>query len=173
MWRRVYLVCTDGSVERIVSKFRLPTKRRITHDQHGATSQKAAFFIVTAVKTKNLTYYVTCSTMVCMCTRKLQQRDLRVFLSLDNSDMKSRISVNSVRCSITETALKTIARWLHSPSQCQLFNDSVFSKWLSKSISFHITPHFSPPNGDGHLTNNKRFYNTYSKLHFCEFWIPI
>jgi hypothetical protein len=31
-------------------------ERRITQDQHGATSQKTAFFIVTAVKTSNLTY---------------------------------------------------------------------------------------------------------------------
>jgi hypothetical protein len=31
-------------------------KRRFTQDLHGATSQKRAFFIVTAVKTSNLTY---------------------------------------------------------------------------------------------------------------------
>jgi hypothetical protein len=29
--------------------------RRFTHDLHGTTSQKTAFFIVTAVKTSNLT----------------------------------------------------------------------------------------------------------------------
>jgi hypothetical protein len=40
----------------------LPPKRRFTQDLHGATSQKTAFFIVTAVKTKNLTQsrYLSC-----------------------------------------------------------------------------------------------------------------
>jgi hypothetical protein len=33
----------------------VPLKRRFTQDLHGATSQKTAFFIVTAVKTSNLT----------------------------------------------------------------------------------------------------------------------
>jgi hypothetical protein len=32
----------------------VPPKRRFTQDPHGATSQKTAFFIVTAVKTSNL-----------------------------------------------------------------------------------------------------------------------
>jgi hypothetical protein len=34
---------------------RVPPKRRFTKDLHGTTSQKTAFFIVTAVKTSNLT----------------------------------------------------------------------------------------------------------------------
>jgi hypothetical protein len=33
----------------------VPPKRRFTQDLHGAISQKTAFFIVTAVKTSNLT----------------------------------------------------------------------------------------------------------------------
>jgi hypothetical protein len=33
----------------------VPPKRRFTQDLHGTTSQKAAFFIVTAVKTSNPT----------------------------------------------------------------------------------------------------------------------
>jgi hypothetical protein len=33
-----------------------PPKRRLTQDLHGATSQKAAFLILTPVKTSNLTY---------------------------------------------------------------------------------------------------------------------
>jgi hypothetical protein len=33
----------------------VPPKRRFTQDLHGATSQKTAFFIVTTVKTSNLT----------------------------------------------------------------------------------------------------------------------
>jgi hypothetical protein len=33
----------------------VPPKRRFTQDVHGATSQKTAFFMVTAVKTSNLT----------------------------------------------------------------------------------------------------------------------
>jgi hypothetical protein len=33
----------------------VPPKRRFTQDLHGATSQKTAFFIVTAVKTSNIT----------------------------------------------------------------------------------------------------------------------
>jgi hypothetical protein len=33
----------------------VPPKRRFMHDLHGATSQKTAFFIVTTVKTSNLT----------------------------------------------------------------------------------------------------------------------
>jgi hypothetical protein len=75
MWRRVDLVWTDGSGERIASIFRVeisanvsrwlhcsagdggdvPPKRRYTQDLHGATSQKTAFFTVTAVKTSDLT----------------------------------------------------------------------------------------------------------------------
>jgi hypothetical protein len=60
MWRRVDLVLTDVSEERILSIFRVeksnfgsayiylltlvPPKRRFTQDLHGATSQKTAFF---------------------------------------------------------------------------------------------------------------------------------
>jgi hypothetical protein len=42
-------------------KWRLyvPPKRRFTQDLQGATSQKTAFFIVTSVKTSNLTYFRT------------------------------------------------------------------------------------------------------------------
>jgi hypothetical protein len=51
MWRRVDPVkLTDVSEERIASIF-----RKISHDLHGATSQKMAFFIVTAVKTSTPT----------------------------------------------------------------------------------------------------------------------
>jgi hypothetical protein len=71
MWHRVDVVLTDVSEERIASIFRveekrrkstseepacrqyIPPKRRLTHYLHGATSQKTAFFIVTAVKTSN------------------------------------------------------------------------------------------------------------------------
>jgi hypothetical protein len=49
MWRRVDLVWTD-----------FPPKRRLKQDLHGVTSQKMAFFIVTAVKTSNITLYYTC-----------------------------------------------------------------------------------------------------------------
>jgi hypothetical protein len=70
MWSRVDLVWTDVSEESIVSIFKVPlsriflpwrwrryvpSKRPFTQDPHGATSQKTAFFIVTAVKTSNLT----------------------------------------------------------------------------------------------------------------------
>jgi hypothetical protein len=69
MWHRVDLVRTDVLEGRIASIFRVdkyaseeptsaggvPPKRRFTQDLHGATSQKTAFFIVTAVKTSNLT----------------------------------------------------------------------------------------------------------------------
>jgi hypothetical protein len=34
----------------------VPPKRRVTQELHSATSQKTAFFIVTAVKTLNLTW---------------------------------------------------------------------------------------------------------------------
>jgi hypothetical protein len=47
MWRRIDLVWPDVSEE-----------RRVTQDLHGATSHKTAFFIVTAVKTSNLTIIV-------------------------------------------------------------------------------------------------------------------
>jgi hypothetical protein len=57
MWHRVDMALTDVSNERIASI--VPPKRRLTLYLHGATSQKTAFFIVTAVKTSNLTYSVT------------------------------------------------------------------------------------------------------------------
>jgi hypothetical protein len=44
MLRRVALVTTDDSEE-----------REFLQEPHGVTSQKTAFFIVTAVKTSNLT----------------------------------------------------------------------------------------------------------------------
>jgi hypothetical protein len=47
MWRRIDLVLTD-----------VPSKRRFTHDLHSATSQKTAFFIVTVMKTSNLTIII-------------------------------------------------------------------------------------------------------------------
>jgi hypothetical protein len=83
MWCRVNLVWTDVSEVCITSIFRVeksvvcshllkpvprsriflpwrwrryvPPKRRFTQDKHDATSKKTAFFIVTAVKTSNLT----------------------------------------------------------------------------------------------------------------------
>jgi hypothetical protein len=45
MWRRVDLVSTDISEE-----------RQFTQDLHGTTSQKMAIFIVTTMKTSNLTF---------------------------------------------------------------------------------------------------------------------
>jgi hypothetical protein len=72
MRRRVDLVWSDVSEERGCShlltlvprswifppwrwRWCVPPKRRFTQDLHGATSQKTTFFIVTAVKTSNLT----------------------------------------------------------------------------------------------------------------------
>jgi hypothetical protein len=84
MWRHVEIVLTDISEERITSIFSsvapaklvrsrisscllprrwrryVPTKRRLRQFLHGATSQKTAFFIVTARKTSNLTYNIYC-----------------------------------------------------------------------------------------------------------------
>jgi hypothetical protein len=85
MWRCVYPGLTDVSEECIASIIRIgnsaadcshmltlvprsrifipwrwrqyvPPKHRLTQDLHDATSQKTTFFIVTAVKTSNLTY---------------------------------------------------------------------------------------------------------------------
>jgi hypothetical protein len=71
MWRRVDILLTDVSEERIASIFTLVPRSWISYTLkmeairssetsvkkylHGATSQKTAFFIVTAVKTSNLT----------------------------------------------------------------------------------------------------------------------
>jgi hypothetical protein len=98
MWRRVDIVLTDVSEERIASIFRVekianeaatiypcwfidrgflipwswrrydPPKRRLTPFLHGATSQKTAFFIVTAVKTSNLTTWMS---IVIISSRKI------------------------------------------------------------------------------------------------------
>jgi hypothetical protein len=58
--RRVALVRTDVSEELSASIIRVtvnevPPKRRDLLEPHGLTSQKTPFFIVTAVKTSNLT----------------------------------------------------------------------------------------------------------------------
>jgi hypothetical protein len=65
MWHRVEVVLTDVSEESIASIFRVEGKirksareasvRNVKSKLHGATSKKTAFFIVTAVKTSNLT----------------------------------------------------------------------------------------------------------------------
>jgi hypothetical protein len=66
VWLHVEVVFTDVSEERIASIFRVEGKIRKSARKasvrdvksrllHGATSQKTAFFIVTAVKTSNLT----------------------------------------------------------------------------------------------------------------------
>jgi hypothetical protein len=55
MLRRVDLVWTDISEERIASLLRVENPRARNQDLHGATSQKTAFFIVTAVKTSDPT----------------------------------------------------------------------------------------------------------------------
>jgi hypothetical protein len=52
MLRRVALVRTDVSEE-----LTTPPKRRLLQEPHGVTSQKTQFFIVTAVKTSNLTKF--------------------------------------------------------------------------------------------------------------------
>jgi hypothetical protein len=76
----------------------VPPKRRLTQDLHGATSQKTAFFIVTAVKTSNLTtrnyfpletaetVFYTLNTQIFMTTpiRQLHScSDLEIILPLD------------------------------------------------------------------------------------------
>jgi hypothetical protein len=58
--RRVALVRTDISEERITSIMlvtanAVPPKRRFLQELHGVTAQKTPFFVVTAVKTLNLT----------------------------------------------------------------------------------------------------------------------
>jgi hypothetical protein len=53
---RVALVRTDVSEELSASIIRVPLKRRFLQEPHGVTSQKMPFFIVTTVKTSNLTY---------------------------------------------------------------------------------------------------------------------
>jgi hypothetical protein len=55
MWRHVDLVWTDVSEEHIISILRVEKSVRFTQDLHSTTSQKMAFFIVTAVKTSNPT----------------------------------------------------------------------------------------------------------------------
>jgi hypothetical protein len=73
MWRRVDIVLTDGSEERIASIFRTEEKRRnplanqkrrLTQYLHGAISLETTFFIVTAVKSQIL-HKVICNFM-CM-----------------------------------------------------------------------------------------------------------
>jgi hypothetical protein len=57
MLPRVALVRTDVSEKHSASwrwRREIPPKRRFLQDPHGVTSQKTAFFIVTAVKTSNL-----------------------------------------------------------------------------------------------------------------------
>jgi hypothetical protein len=51
MWRRVDLVWSDVSEERITSIFLVPQKRRFTQDLYSATFQKTAFF-----KTHSISY---------------------------------------------------------------------------------------------------------------------
>jgi hypothetical protein len=53
MWHRIVLVWTDVSEDRIASIFTV--EKFSSEELHGATSHKTAFFIVTAVKTSNLT----------------------------------------------------------------------------------------------------------------------
>jgi hypothetical protein len=53
MLRRAALVRTDVSEELTASLIRV--KLRFLQEPHGVTSQKTPFFIVTAVKTSNLT----------------------------------------------------------------------------------------------------------------------
>jgi hypothetical protein len=102
MWRRVDLVWTDVSEERIVFVFRVEKsaneeqtashllslvprsriflpwrwrryvlpKRRFIQDLHGATPQKTAFFIVTALKTTNSTNilsFIICTNFLPIC----------------------------------------------------------------------------------------------------------
>jgi hypothetical protein len=53
MWRRGSSL---ADFSRLKMGWYVPPKRRFTQDLLGATSQKTAFFIVTAVKTSNLTW---------------------------------------------------------------------------------------------------------------------
>jgi hypothetical protein len=58
-------ICERGtSVSRL-----LQPKRRFTQDLHGVTSQKTTFFIVTPVKTSDLTYSA-CSRMLSLMVRE-------------------------------------------------------------------------------------------------------
>jgi hypothetical protein len=61
----VALVRIDVSEERSTfiirrrsSRHYVPPKRRFLEEPHGVTSKKIAFFIVTALKTSNVTYFV-------------------------------------------------------------------------------------------------------------------
>jgi hypothetical protein len=58
----------------------VPPKRRFTQDLHGATSQKTAFFIVTAVKTSNLTDVISFKRLTKLFERIIILRDGFKFL---------------------------------------------------------------------------------------------
>jgi hypothetical protein len=52
--------------------FLVPPKRLFLQDPHGVTSQKTPFFIVTAVKTSNLTYFDLSSKEVILEAAKMK-----------------------------------------------------------------------------------------------------
>jgi hypothetical protein len=49
-------------LENLISYIAVPPKCRFLQEPHGVTCQKTPFFIVTTVKTSNLTYRVDCLT---------------------------------------------------------------------------------------------------------------
>jgi hypothetical protein len=81
IWRRVVLVLTEVSEECFASIFRVENPRAknqheqvaadksmFTKELHGTTSQKTAFFIITALKTSDPTYMLGWSDIMALNT---------------------------------------------------------------------------------------------------------
>jgi hypothetical protein len=123
MWRRVDLVWTDISEEHIAYIFRVEKssseepagaggrffypenvlpKCRFTQDLHCATSHKTAFFIVTAVRTSNLTNRILFQPIFEVGTLKMQRRNVTA------SDVFGEI------LSVFKFKSKKIFRYFHS-----------------------------------------------------------
>jgi hypothetical protein len=86
MWRRVDLVCTEVSED-----------RRFHQDYPGATSQKTAFFIVTALKTSNLTtdnVYISLSKWCCNYTINTTTKRENIRTNISNTQTSTSMQSN-------------------------------------------------------------------------------
>jgi hypothetical protein len=153
MWRCTHML-TLVPRSRIFLPWRLrryvPPKRRFTQDLQGTTSQKMTFFIVTAVKTSNLTNYLITYKSILLNYTEVPRRKLVSNTAYSSAIVdrrltlkcKSKLFLEVIICSRSSflcyiiTSLSFIQSWTfkdryHSMMYCQLLVEIVIIGWDS------------------------------------------
>jgi hypothetical protein len=157
---RVTRIGELGTTQAATNRRQVPPKRRLLQESHGVTSQKTPFFIVTAVKTSNLTKIVQISTISVFFPRVLDVRKLltnsmrRLFLekptvahlSSDHSPILITLTADASVVPSSQIIVTLMKEALRSSAK------TVLTRATRRNIQEGTIPHI-------HLRENFKSYN--------------